>query len=170
MNSEFNKEELKIRRLGPLDLEAVLEIEKSSFALPWSREAYENELTRDHLAHFIGCFYQGRMLAFAGYWLLLDEGHIANVAVHPDFRRQGLGELIMTHLITLCKSQGGRKMTLEVRKSNTSAQNIYRRLGFEDAGLRPGYYTDNNEDALIMWANIAAPAARNGEWRMENGE
>lgn len=154
LNGELNKDELKIRRLGPADLEAVLEIENCSFSMPWSREAYENELTRDHLAHFIGCFCQERLLAFAGYWLLLDEGHIANVAVHPDFRRRGLGELIMVHLITLCKSQGGRKMTLEVRRSNVSARNIYSRLGFEESGFRPGYYSDNNEDALIMWADI----------------
>jgi len=139
-----------IGRLSLEHLDDILLIEQLSFAEPWSREAYWHELAENELAHYYGCFLQQRLLGFGGFWQILNEGHIANVAVHPDYRSLGLGQLLVAHLIAACRALGGTAMTLEVRQSNVAAQGLYRKLGFASAGLRPNYY-DNGENAVIMW-------------------
>lgn len=153
----MSQPEIIIRRLHKEHLAGILEIEQLSFASPWSKEAYLRELTENQLAYYYGCFMDERLLAFAGFWLIVDEGHIANVAVHPDARGQGMGELLVRSIITACQAMGGKSMTLEVRESNMAARNLYRKLGFHKAGRRVQYYTDNQEDALIMWLEITPP-------------
>ena len=157
-------DELLIRRLVAEDLEAVLEIEKLSFSAPWSRESYQKEISENNLAYYLGCFLQKdgneKLAAFAGFWLILDEGHIANVAVHPLFRGQGLGEILMRSLMALCLSAGGHWMTLEVRVSNEVARNLYNKLGFRTLGHRKGYY-ENGEDAVIMWGSLSGVEEKN---------
>src|SRR5207244_12786401 len=91
------------------------------------------------------------IIGFAGLWLMVDEAHITTIAMHPDFRRRGLGEFMLVSLIDIAYSIGAKWVTLEVRVSNHSAQNLYRKYGFHEAGVRHRYYSDNNEDALIMW-------------------
>jgi len=150
---EKNKEDFLIRRLAAEDLEDILEIEQLSFDRPWSRESYKRELEENPLAYYLGCFLDDRLAGYAGFWLILDEGHIANVAVHPHYRGRGVGDFLLRNLISLCFVSGGRWMTLEVRVSNLSAQNLYQKLGFVDLGKRPGYY-ENGEDALIMWKDL----------------
>jgi [ribosomal protein S18]-alanine N-acetyltransferase len=99
------------------------------------------------------------IIAYGGLWLMVDEAHVTSVAVRPEFRGRGLGELIMLVLLDVAMSKNARWMTLEVRMSNTSAQALYKKLGFRDAGVRPRYYTDNNEDAVIMWSEeLHSPA------------
>ncbi|MGI6362019.1 MAG: ribosomal protein S18-alanine N-acetyltransferase [Bacillota bacterium] len=149
-------DKISLHALNISHLEDILEIEELSFPLPWSRESYVNELRDNPLAHFLGLFWQDRLVAFGGVWLIMDEGHIANVAVHPLFRGQGLGELMMRKLMFYTHLQGMTKMTLEVRESNFLAQDLYHKLGFSSAGLRPGYYTDNGEAAMIMWCNLSS--------------
>jgi ribosomal-protein-alanine N-acetyltransferase len=93
------------------------------------------------------------IIGFAGLWLMVDEAHITTIAMHPDYRRRGLGELMLVHLIEIAYSIGAKWVTLEVRVSNYNAQNLYRKYGFREAGLRHKYYSDNQEDALIMWTD-----------------
>jgi ribosomal-protein-alanine N-acetyltransferase len=93
------------------------------------------------------------IIGFAGLWLMVDEAHITTIAMHPDFRRLGLGEFLLVALIDISYNIGAKWVTLEVRVSNYTAQNLYRKYGFREAGLRHRYYSDNQEDALIMWTD-----------------
>lgn len=93
------------------------------------------------------------IVGFAGLWLMVDESHVTTIAVHPDYRGKGIGELMLSSLIGISYEIGARMVTLEVRVSNSVAQNLYRKYGFKDAGVRKRYYSDNHEDALIMWTD-----------------
>src|SRR5262249_2963931 len=95
--------------------------------------------------------HQASIIGFAGLWLMVDEAHITTIAVHPDYRGRGLGELELASLIDIAAQIGAKWVTLEVRVSNYIAQNLYRKYGFREAGMRRRYYSDNQEDALIMW-------------------
>lgn len=99
------------------------------------------------------------IVGFAGLWLMVDEAHVTTIAMHPNYRRRGLGEFMLASLIDIAYEIGARWVTLEVRVTNYSAQNLYRKYGFREAGLRHRYYSDNQEDALIMWTDeINSPA------------
>ncbi len=128
----------------------VAEIEKLSFASPWSVEAFEAELSNP-AARYIIALDEGDVVGYCGYWRIFDEAHITNVAIRPADRGKGYGRAMTEELIRLAKSEGVRSMTLEVRVSNLKAQNLYMSLGVVGVGVRPRYYEDNNEDALIMW-------------------
>ena len=145
---------IDFRRLTVEDIDEVLRVENLSFSHPWTKDAYFHELAENELAYYYGIFWEKKLLAFGGFWLIVDEGHIANVAVDPDYRRQGLGELLMRRLIPFCIVQGGKKMTLEVRSRNLAAHSLYRKLGFKDAGLRRRYYDKPKDDAIIMWVDL----------------
>ncbi|MCL1974569.1 MAG: ribosomal protein S18-alanine N-acetyltransferase [Firmicutes bacterium] len=145
--------ELCLKRLTLEHVEDILVLEKSCFADPWSRESFRYELTENALAHYYGCFCEQRLLGYGGFWQILTEGHIANVAVHADFRSLGLGKLLVAQLVTACRALGGTAMTLEVRISNIAAITLYNRFGFQSVGVRPHYYNDG-EDAVIMWADL----------------
>jgi ribosomal-protein-alanine N-acetyltransferase len=104
---------------------------------------------------------QSSIVGFAGLWLMVDESHITTIAVHPQYRGRGVGELLLSSLIGISYDIGARVVTLEVRVSNAIAQNLYRKYGFHEAGIRRRYYSDNHEDALIMWTDeIVSPAYR----------
>jgi len=150
-------EQISMRRLQLADADAVLYLDRLAFSRPWSRDAYLEELGENQLARYIGFFAGERLIAFAGYWLIVDEGHIVNVAVHPNYRRQGWGELLMRRLITFCLAEGATRMTLEVRRHNQAACRLYHKLGFKTKGLRPGYYDEPPDDALIMWLELPGP-------------
>ena len=148
------KPEITISKLDISHLNAVHAIEKLSFNSPWSEDAYRVELGKNPLAHYYGCFNGNQLLGFIGLWLILDEGHICNVAVHPNWRGQGLGELLLRHILAACQSMGGKSITLEVRESNAAALALYSKLGFYEAGRRPNYYSDTGETALILWLDF----------------
>ena len=102
---------------------------------------------------------QSSIIGFAGLWLMVDEAHITTIAIHPDYRGKGLGELELASLIDIAVQIGAKWVTLEVRVSNYVAQNLYRKYGFREAGMRHRYYSDNQEDALIMWTEeLSSPA------------
>lgn len=145
---------VQFRPMNVSDIPAVEEIEQEAFATPWTVEAFMNELTNNMFARYIVMEQRGELIGYGGMWIIVDEAHVTNVAVRADYRGQGLGELLMTELQHKAVAFGADRMTLEVRVTNTVAQNLYRKLGFEPSGLRPGYYSDNNEDALIMWAEL----------------
>lgn len=132
------------------DVDAVHEIEKQSFAIPWSRDAFIQEVTENHCARYLVAREDGVPVAYAGMWLVLDEAHVTNIAVREDRRGEGLGERVARALMQLAADTGVRYMTLEVRRGNLVAQGLYKKLGFVEVGFRKRYYADNNEDALVM--------------------
>jgi len=126
-------------------------IETLSFSVPWSRDAFIEELSRNTLARYLSAKIDERVVGYAGMWKVLDEAHITNIAVHPEFRRNNIGYLLLESLIQLARRECVQSMTLEVRKNNIIAQGLYKKYGFKEVGVRKGYYSDNDEDAIIMW-------------------
>ena len=139
-----------LREMELSDVDRIMEIEKEAFSTPWSRNAFIKEITENMLAKYIVVEVAG----YAGIWLIMDEGHITNIAVGKKYRGQGVGKYLMIGLIDYCKKLGVPNMTLEVRESNIIAQNLYKMYGFLDCGIRPNYYADDHEDAVIMWKTI----------------
>lgn len=129
---------------------SVWEIEKGSFSSPWSRESFEMELDNDH-ARYVIAKEGEEVVGYAGYWRIYDEAHVTNVAIRKDRRGKGYGKALMIRLMDLAAAEGVGAMTLEVRVTNLTARHLYDELGFLSAGVRPGYYEDNGEDAVIMW-------------------
>ena len=136
------------------DIDAVLNIEHQSFTTPWSRESFYNELTNNQFAVYIVLEEDDQVVGYCGVWVVIDEAHITNIAILPEYRGRKWGEALLKKLVETSKKLGAIKITLEVRVSNLVAQALYRKLGFEDGAIRKRYYTDNQEDALVMWVNI----------------
>lgn len=142
------------REMRIADIAAVVAIEEEAFATPWTAEIFQHELTGNDYAHYIVAQHNDEVIGHVGMWLVLDECHITNVAVRQHMRGNGIGEALMLEAIALCKEKDVRLMTLEVRMTNDTAQALYRKLGFKDGGIRKNYYTDNNEDGLVMWVEF----------------
>lgn len=140
-----------IREMTIEDIEQVLEIEKESFTTPWSEEAFKTEIEENVLAVYIVAEHEGKVAGYGGFWRILDEAHITNIAVKSSARGKGIGDVVLMGMIDYCRINRVPNMTLEVRVSNVTAIGLYKKHGFMEAGIRPGYYTDNHEDALIMW-------------------
>jgi [ribosomal protein S18]-alanine N-acetyltransferase len=136
------------------DINDVLQIENSSFATPWSREAFFNELMNNHFASYLVMVENDKVIGYCGMWLIIDEAHITNIAILPEYRGRKLGDALLTQVKKHASNRGVNKMTLEVRVSNDIAQSLYRKHGFVEGGIRKNYYTDNQEDAIVMWVNI----------------
>ncbi|KGK91972.1 alanine acetyltransferase [Desulfosporosinus sp. HMP52] len=143
-----------IRPMLVEDIEAIMEIEIASFSTPWSVQAFKAELKDNEYARYSCLELNGKVIGYMGLWFILDEGHITNVAIAPNYRGQQWGEFLMRSVMSKMAAEGMERMTLEVRKSNSPAQSLYQRLGFTTAGVRKGYYADTGEDALIMWAEL----------------
>lgn len=141
------------------DISRVLEIEQISFPTPWPRDAYTHELRENRLACYLVARVMHQIVGYTGMWIILDEAHVTTLAVDPESRRQRIGERLLVALLDEAMRRGARWVTLEVRKSNAAAQALYRKYGFKDIGVRKGYYSDNREDAIVMWTgNIYEPA------------
>lgn len=143
------------------DLEEVLEIEQHAFRSPWSRQILLEELAREW-AHVDVLRLRGErggaVVAYINYWLVRDEVHLLNLAVHPEVRRRGLGRALMDHLVAFADRHRCRYATLEVRRSNLAAIELYRAVGFKPVGVRPRYYADDDEDAVVMLLERPEPA------------
>jgi [ribosomal protein S18]-alanine N-acetyltransferase len=139
-----------IERMKVEDLDAVHDIEAESFTTPWPSHAYRQEIETNRLAHYIVARSGDRVVGYAGMWLLVDEAHVTTFATSRRWRRNGVGERLLIALLDLAKSRHATEATLEVRPSNTAARRLYEKYGFREVGVRPRYYTDDNEDALIM--------------------
>ena len=147
---------LGIRRLQLRDLGAVEEIERRAYPTPWSRSMFAGEIAKPS-SICLGAF-DAESARLIGYLIVsryVDAWHVMNVAVRPDYRRQGIASMLMNRLFDLTSGRSRRGYTLEVRVSNAGAIKLYERLGFRARGVRRGYYTDNREDALIMWRDPA---------------
>jgi ribosomal-protein-alanine N-acetyltransferase len=132
------------------DLPAVQLIERASFSTPWPAHAYRQELEANRLAHYLVATIAGEIVAYGGIWLMVDEAHVTTFAVHPRYRRRRIGERLLLSLMDLALDRHAREATLEVRLSNLGARRLYEKYGFRPVGIRPRYYSDNQEDALIM--------------------
>ncbi|NLY46259.1 MAG: ribosomal protein S18-alanine N-acetyltransferase [Tissierella sp.] len=140
-----------IRGIVEDDIDEIVEIEKECFPTPWPRDAFLTEIRENKLARYVVVEVDGKVAGYGGVWLIVNEGHITNIAVKEEYRGLGVGNRIVEGLIYYCTSKNIQSMTLEVRESNIIAQNLYKKYGFVEYGIRPKYYSDNNEDALIMW-------------------
>jgi ribosomal-protein-alanine N-acetyltransferase len=140
-------------RVEPMQLEdipAVHAIESASFPTPWPPYAFRGELESNRMAHYLVLRAAARVVAYAGIWLMVDEAHVTTFAVLPAYRRRGIGGRLLCELIELAADLGASVVTLEVRLGNVAARRLYQRFGFRPVGVRPHYYSDNGEDALIM--------------------
>ena len=140
-------------RIEPMtldDIDAVHAIERTSFVVPWPDEAYRNEILTNRLASYVVARAGDTVVGFAGIWVMVDEAHVTTFAVDPRWRRRGIGERLLLTLLDLSMARRAREATLEVRLSNMPARRLYEKYGFRPVGIRPRYYSDNGEDALIM--------------------
>lgn len=146
MNGGFS-----VRPMTLDDLDGVMAVEQESFLMPWSRSAFEEELVKNRLARYLVALDAESIVGYAGTWLVINEAHVTNVAVHAGRRREGIGRLLMEALMQMARDAGMESMTLEVRVSNEAAKTLYQQLGFVSAGIRKNYYSETKEDALILW-------------------
>ena len=143
------------RKMTIEDIDQVLLIEEEAFAHPWTREAFEHEMTTNLYSYYLVAETEEKdIVGYCGMWIVIDESHITNVAVAERMRGHRIGEGLMREAIRIVKEQQGVLMTLEVRVSNDIAKNLYYKLGFQDGGIRKNYYTDTQEDALVMWVEF----------------
>ncbi|MBI5682628.1 MAG: ribosomal protein S18-alanine N-acetyltransferase [Deltaproteobacteria bacterium] len=139
--------------MSPLDINEVLKIEDESFPKPWAASLFEKELKNPFSLSFVARLNKKDSSKLIGYiviWLVAEEAHILNIAVHPDYRRKGIGKRLIKFIMDFLLNKSTRAVYLEVRDSNTAAQKLYRGFGFREIGIRKGYYSDNKEDAVVM--------------------
>ena len=141
---------IAFRPMQKKDVPRIAELERICFRSPWSENSLYGEL-RNSIAHYRVGEEDGHVIAYGGMWVMFGEAHVTNVAVDPEYRGRGYGKLLMLELINTALLHHADSMTLEVRISNTVAQNLYASLGFEVSGRRKRYYMDTGEDGLIMW-------------------
>jgi [ribosomal protein S18]-alanine N-acetyltransferase len=139
-----------LRKMTLDDLEQVVAIDQISFSLPWPPRSFQFELTDNPASRCWVADLNGRVVGMMVAWLIVDEIHIATIAIHPDFRKQGIGEKLLLFTLQSAKDEGALSSFLEVRESNLAALGLYRKFGFVEDGRRIGYYKDNNEDAILM--------------------
>ena len=144
---------LIIEQMKENDIDGVFEVEKNCFEDYWSKDSFKKELS-NKLAKYLVAKVDNKVVGYVGIWFVVDEGHITNVAVHEDYRGQKIGDQLIKELVEVCKNNKIASMTLEVRASNVVAQNLYKKYGFKMAGIRKEYYSNNKEDAIIMWNDI----------------
>ena len=139
-----------IRRMTIDDVPTVAAIEDATFPTPWSEDAFRKEITDNPVARYLVAEKDGAVIGFAGAWIILDESHITNIAILAEHRGNGYGRALTAALMQYLSNLGAAYATLEVRKSNVTAQNLYKSLGYVSVGVRKRYYEDNGEDALLM--------------------
>ena len=152
---------LTVEPMALTHLAAVHRIERASFSAPWPDDAYRSEILTNRLASYLVIRAGAEVVAYGGIWLMVDEAHVTTFAVDTAWRRQHVGETLLVALFDLALARHAREATLEVRLSNVPARRLYEKYGFRPVGVRPRYYSDNNEDALIMTTEVLdGPAMR----------
>ncbi len=162
LSNAANWAPVRVEAMTEADLPAVLAIERASFPSPWPREVFLRELRENKVAHLFVARAaegesQGCVVGYICAWAIVDELHITNVAVHPEFRRQHVGQQLLQSVLARAQELRCRQAVLEVRASNAGAQRLYARFGFAPVAVRKHYYTDNNEDAIVMFLDAIAP-------------
>jgi ribosomal-protein-alanine N-acetyltransferase len=142
------------------DVPEVMVVDRQCFRTPWSENAYLSEL-KNAAAYYLIARWDELLIGFAGAWLVMDEAHITTLGVHPEYRGRGFGERLFARMIDEAIRRGVRRASLEVRESNESARRLYEKYGFAAVARRRGYYSDNSEDAVVMWIdNLSSPRYR----------
>ena len=150
METYRDKTKIRVRIAKSSDLDDIYELDVQTFAMPWSKEALSYDILENDNAFVIVAEYEGEFAGYADIWTVLDEADLNSIAVRVDFRRKGIGDAIMLAMIEMLSTSGLATINLEVRVSNMPAIKLYKKYGFNECGVRPGYYLDNGEDALIM--------------------
>ena len=153
----MNMDNIRIGECEEGDIREVMEIERDSFPSPWSENLFRNEMTNPIARMLVGRVDRLPGKPVAGYvvfWRVADEMHLHNIAVRKDLRRTRIASFLLREAFRASQSEGAQRVTLEVRRSNLPAQNLYEKFGFSVKGVRPGYYSDTGEDALIFWADL----------------
>jgi ribosomal-protein-alanine N-acetyltransferase len=149
-----------VRRMTVEDVAQVVEIDRSSFNLPWTERAFRYEVAENSAARcWVAESEDRQVAAMLVLWMILDEAHVATIATHPQYRRRGFAKLMLVEALRAARTEGAQSALLEVRAHHAVAQKIYHDLGFVDVGLRHQYYRDNGEDAVLMTLNPL-----DGEW------
>lgn len=139
-----------IRKMRMEDIEQVIAIDRVSFSLPWPERSFRFELTDNPASRCWVAEVDGKIAGMIVVWLIVDEVHVATIATHPDFRRQGIAKNLLSYALQHLSTEGAQSSFLEVRASNLAAQEMYRKFGYEESGVRRRYYRDNDEDAILM--------------------
>lgn len=142
---------ISVRRMAVEDIDRILEIETRSFHTPWTKDNFKFELTENRCAVYMVGVIDGVIAGYGGMWKMVDEGHITNIAVDPVYRKRGVGDAILGALSEYARVNGISAMTLEVRTQNLPARGLYIKHGFKDEAIRKAYYTNPDDDAIIMW-------------------
>ncbi|MEI6845825.1 MAG: ribosomal protein S18-alanine N-acetyltransferase [Candidatus Firestonebacteria bacterium] len=143
----------EINKMEESDLDEVARLEGQVFTLPWTRALFLRDLKENKSARFFTARENGVLAGYAGFWLLQDEMNIVNIAVHPESRRKGVGRALLKHILSAGLQEGAKIATLDVRRNNLAAQKLYESAGFIPIAVRKKYYSDNQEDAVVMWLN-----------------
>ena len=152
----------RVERMRVADVDGIMAIEHEAFSEPWPASAYRHEIEKNELAHYFVVRARDRqdstpanrtILAYGGFWLMVDVAHISTIASRREWRGRGLGELLPAAMMEEARALGAERVTLEVRVSNAVAQNLYRKYGFRPVGIRPNYY-DDREDAIVMLLDL----------------
>lgn len=141
---------LIIRKMTMDDIEQVIAIDRMSFSLPWPERSFRYELTDNPASRCWVAEVDGKLVGLIVVWMIVDEAHVATIATHPDFRRQGIAKKLLSYALGHLRDEGAQSSFLEVRQSNIGAQEMYRKFGYEESGVRRRYYKDNDEDAILM--------------------
>ncbi len=147
--------DLVLREMVLEDIDQVMEIDVASFATPWPRQIFYQELVENKFAHYYVIEDKKEIIGYAGLWLVVDDAQVTNIAVNPNYRGNKFGEKLFRYAIQKAMGIGMKRLSLEVRVSNIIAQKLYRKFGLVPGGIRKNYYTDNGEDAIVMWVNLA---------------
>lgn len=136
------------------DIDDVVEMEKICFTTPWTHDAFENELHENPYATYYVLELDDTIIGYCGLWVVIDEAHITNIAIRPEYRGKNLGDFLFNVVLNEAKDMGAIQLSLEVRVSNIVAQKMYRKYGLIPGGIRKNYYTDDQEDAVVMWVKL----------------
>lgn len=142
---------LEIIQMTGEHIDDVVSIEEACFYIPWTKKDFEKEIYENKMAIYRVARLNGKIIGYAGLWHIINEGHITNVAVLDEYRRQGVGDALVKEFIDIAKQKEMIGITLEVKVTNTGAQKLYTKYGFKPEGFRKNYYEDTKEDAVIMW-------------------
>jgi ribosomal-protein-alanine N-acetyltransferase len=152
--------EVRVRPMRGSDIERVSRIERRSFSVPWNTQAYVTEIANPSASYLVATV-EDHVVGYGGLWVIMDEAHITTIAVDPEFRGRHIGERLLAEMLVAAQKKGATRATLEVREHNEVAQRLYEKYGFAWVALRRGYYSDNNENAVIMWIDDM----NNPDWR-----
>ena len=155
MNHISLESKTTIRKMELADIDQVMVVDSASFPTPWPREIFDQEIRKNDFAYYYVLEQDGHIIGYAGTWMVLGDAQVTNIALLPEMRGKKLGEKLFKYVLTQAVALGMQRLSLEVRVSNQIAQRMYRKFGLVPGGVRKNYYTDNGEDAIVMWVDLS---------------